>query len=159
MTLAVIAIIISVVAVVFSGLLAILAFREQRLRLRPYVHIDRIDTNVTNESIIWRLGIKNVGLLPAKKVVISPSLHTETISKGLADDEQSSKAIILPQQIFWNRVGVKGETKQNIMQGKSNLRMDVSIIYEGIGKRFYFEAHYTYNSQTHSWTFEDGDAN
>jgi len=116
------------VAAVFSGLLAVLAFREQRLRLRPYVCIERIDTHITDETITWRLGIKNVGLLPAKKVVISPTLSTQTMSKGLTEDKQRSKAIIVPQQIFWNSVRVKGETKRGIMQGALNPIMDVSII-------------------------------
>ncbi len=159
MVLNITAIIISVLAATFTGILALLAFREQKFRLRPYIYIDRIDTHASAESIVWRLAIKNIGLLPAKDVRISPLLSADGLSKGLDKDEEYSKAIVVPQQVIWNSVGIRGETKQKLIQGKIKLEMDVSINYEGAGKQYHYRAHYTYNVGTSHWVFDEGDAN
>jgi len=159
MALGITAIVVSVLAAAFTGIMAVLASREQRFRLRPYVYIDRIDTHASSESIVWRLAIKNIGLLPAKDVRISPLLSTDGPSRGLDKDEEYSKAIIVPQQVIWNSVGIKGETKQRVIQGKTKLKMDVNVNYEGMGKKYYYKAHYTYNVVTSHWVFDEGNAN
>ncbi len=160
MDLNVIAIIISIVAVLFTVILTLLAFREQRYRLRPHVNVDRIDQYVDANNIIWKLAIKNSGLMIAKNVTISPKLSAGDLSKELDRIvEPPSRAIILPNQVYRNTVGVKGATRAKVLDGSITLKLTAQINYEGAGKHYYFKAQYTYSTRTGSWVFDSGDAN
>ena len=153
------ALIISILAAIFAGMVAFSSFREQRLRLRAQVYIDKIETSVTKESLSFRMAIGNVGLLPAKKVKISPILKVNDVRKKLSADDFQSKAIILPNQTFWNRMSVVGNTMQHILQGKTLLSADITIECESNGKDYYYKENCEFNRTQLNWTVVDGDAN
>ena len=121
MALDIIAIIIAIFAVIFTGIMATLSFKEQKLRLRPRVYIDRIDTVVSLDRLTFIVNIQNCGLLPAKNVRISPILKVDGKSKELQPEDVQSKAIIVPNQILKHRMKVVGQTMQNILESKVQL--------------------------------------
>lgn len=159
MTLEVIAIIISLASAGFTGTLALFTRREQKLRLRPHVYVDKIDTVVAEEGIIWRLGMKNIGLLPAKKLKLSPIILFDGQSHGLEPGKGRSQGIIVPNQVVWYTMRVGKEPKQKVMEGKAKLAMDFVINYESGGKQYHWKAHYTYRSDTNTWEISEADAN
>ena len=70
----IVALIISICAAAFAGVVACIAFREQRLRLRPYVYIGKANAAITDKALVINIGITNCGLLPAKITTISSEL-------------------------------------------------------------------------------------
>ncbi len=156
---AIAALLISILAALFAGVMALLAFREQRLRLRPQVYIDRIKTNVSSNLLTFQTVIQNVGLLPAKNMTISPVLKVNNAIIELSDEARRSKAIVIPKQKFENPMQVSGKTKDAILKGSATLHAEIRVDYEANGKEYYFWARYEFNSERESWTILDGDAN
>jgi len=153
------AFIISLFAVAFAGIMAKMAWKEQKLRLRPYLYIDTIDTRISNELMACKVVIKNIGLMVAKNVILSPVLTSDGLNKVAKMDEERSKLIMVPQQILYETFEVTGQELQNVLQGEVTLKLDFDIDYEGMGKQLYYKAHYTYSPEIKLWIFDSGDAN
>lgn len=160
---AVAALCISILAAVFAGVVAVLAFKEQRYRLRPHLYVDNISVNCTKTAMTTAVVVKNVGLVTAKNVTISPSISLGETTKSLDVDEEWPKSLVLPQQTITNTPTIQGKTwetrQQDILQGILALKLAIHLAYEGAGRRFFFTARYRWNHVTGRWAFEGGDAN
>jgi len=157
---AITALIIALLAAAFTGYHVYLAFREQKLRLRPYIFVDNINTdiNTSTDTIKAELEIKNCGLMTAKNVTISPVLYLDGIQMPQMKLEQPHKAMIMPQQICKNPVQIKGGITK-VLQGQVNVKIDVRIDYESGGQQYFYKGTYTFFTKPYSWIFKNGDAN
>lgn len=160
MALDILALIISCIAALFAGTVAKLGFKEQKLRLRPYIYVDRINTNISTstDTINAELEIKNCGLMTAKNAKISPVLSLDGIPQKQIALEKPHKAMIMPQQICKNPVQIKGGITK-VLQGQVNVKIAVRIDYQSGGQQYFYKGTYTFFTKPYSWVFENGDAN
>lgn len=156
---AIAALVIALLAAAFTGYHVYLAFKEQKLRLRPQVYVDEIDTDISAAVITVRIAIQNAGLLPAKNVRISPVLVLGNVKRELSDEDRRSRAIILPSQRVWNTMQVKGEAKDNVLQGKELLLAEVKVDYESSRQKYFYKGLYEFSSGKKAWVLLEGDAN
>jgi len=153
------AFIISIIAAIFAGVVALIAFREQKLRLRPHIYIDKINVVSSESELLFPIIVSNAGLLPAKNVTINPELQSGESKTTLNDDAFRSKAIVVPAQIIANTPGVKGQLMVDILQGKVPLHMNIDIHYEGNRQKYYYKAKYEFHPENRRWAILEGDAN
>ena len=161
MVLGILALVISILAAAFSGIIAKLGLKEQKLRLRPYIYVDSIneDISTVTDTIRMELVIKNCGLMIAKNARISPVLSFDGIPQKQIAVEKPAKAMILPQQIVLNPMQIQGEIVKKMLQGQVNAKIDIHIDYESAGQKYFYKGTYTFFSGNCRWIFEDGDAN
>jgi len=158
---AIAALIIALFAAAFTGYHVWLAFREQRLRLRPYVYVDSIneDISAVTNTIKMELVIKNCGLMIAKNTRISPVMSLDGVPQQQVALEKSAKAMILPQQIVLNPMQIQGEFVKKLLQGQASAKIDVHIDYESAGQKYFYKGTYTFFAGSLRWIFQGGDAN
>lgn len=160
MALGVIAIVVSGFAVIFVAVVAILSYREQRLRLRPYVYVDSVDIHSTANSIMFKNKIMNSGLMPENNLSIDPSIAVGEMTRELGADEIRSRAILVPNQIIWfSQIGVTGPAAQSVMRGEVQLRFTITLDYEGAGRKYHYNATYLFNHARRTCIIVDGEAN
>ena len=158
---AIAALIIALVAAAFTGYHVYLAFKEQRLRLRPYVYVDSInqDISTVTNTIKMELVIKNCGLMIAKNARISPVLSFDGIPQKQIALEKPAKAMILPQQIVLNPMQIQGEIMKKVLQGQVSAKIDIRIDYESAGQKYFYKGTYTFFTGNFRWIFQEGNAN
>jgi hypothetical protein len=159
MILGVIAIVIAVLSAGFTGWMAIMNYNEQKVRLRPQVYIDRIDTNIKSDTIFFKSHIKNCGLLPANNVTISLSLSlgdrkqkTNIAEPGATE----SVAVILPNQVFYNTMYIKKPAWDDVLSGKKALTAETKIDYRSGKKEYSYYIESKFNPESLRWTIVKG---
>jgi hypothetical protein len=159
MAIDIIALVVSIVAALFAGTVAYLSIREQRMRLRPYVYVDSINNIFAQGSLSFSAKIMNAGLIPAENVVINPRIQVGEKIKTLTKDDMRSKAIIVPNQVFWfSQMGVSGEQFQQVMRGEVKLSFTIAFDYEGAGKKYSYSADYKFDQVRKTCTIISGSA-
>ena len=147
---AIAALIISICSVIFAGIVAMLSFKEQKLRLRPYVFVSGIDNNT------FDVAITNCGLLPAKKATISviQRFNNQVIEQPSSSTKYS---IILPNQILYTTVEIDETTKSQMLQGKIQFAVEIEIKYYSNGVSYFYKVIYDINPKE-GWVVVEADA-
>jgi len=157
---AIAALIIALFAAAFTGYHVYLAFKEQKHRLRPYVYVDRVDTDISDEALTFRIAMTNCGLLPARQTTLSNvvKLNGQIIEKK-PELTLTKHAIVLPNQIVRNSIRIAEPTRSKILQGTIRLTDEIEIRYKSNRESYYFKVNYVFNLQEKGFTMIEGDAN
>lgn len=95
---AIAALVIALLAAVFTGYHVYLASKEHKLRLRPHVYIGKQNAKVTDKALVFHIGITNCGLSLARKTTISSELELNgDVMKNLKPSA-TKHCIISPNQ-------------------------------------------------------------
>jgi hypothetical protein len=157
MVLGIIAIIIAVFSAGFTGWMALMSFREQKVRLRPHVYIDRIDTSDKNDILEGLTSISNCGLLPATNLTITGKI---SLSNGVEIPAQAeSNVILVPNQVIKNRFAVKNPTRASVLSGELELNVLYRLDYHSDKNEYYYEAVFTCNPINKHWIIKKSKAN
>jgi hypothetical protein len=155
----VIAIIISLLSVVFTASKWASEKKEQKLRLRPQIYIeDIINTNFTSNSLMLKITIKNVGLLPAKNMTILRTIRTDNYETSLGG-EHPSKGLIVPNQTLFNTPIITGQAFINIFNSKTEAHLVIRIDYESGDNKYFYEVRNLFDPIGRRWAMLEGDAN
>lgn len=157
MVLGAIAIVIALLSAGFTGWMAVMNFREQKVRLRPHVYIDKIDTSDKNGVLEGVTHISNCGLLPAKNLGITGKL---VLSNGVEiPAERESSVILVPRQVIKNRFGVKNPTRAKVLSGQLELTITYRLDYHFGNNEYYYEAVFVINPTNKHWIIKESNAN
>jgi len=148
----VIAITIAILSVVITGFIAKLAFKEQKLRLRPWVYVGTTNSKVTKQIAI-KLMITNCGLLPAPKVVFLSELTIGDTDLGVTP-RPTEPYVLLPNQEVYEHITLTEEETKLVVQEASRLTSRVEINYQG----GYYKSSYLFNVDDKTLTVLSADA-
>jgi hypothetical protein len=139
------AFIISIFSALFAGFVTLLAFREQRLKLRPYVYISVIDPKTLD------VEITNCGLLPAKRVTVS--VYQRFKNQVIEQESGSTKhAILLPNQQIYSSID------RQLLEGERPVSIEIMIQYHSNNASYYYKTIYEFNPEG-EWIIVEADAN
>ena len=155
----IVALIISICAAAFAGVVACIAFREQRLRLRPYVYIGKANAAITDKALVINIGITNCGLLPAKITTISSELKFDGDVIKKLKPSATMHAIILPNQTIGDTFRLEEPARNMILQEKVKLTAKIEIRYQGNRQSHYFISTFVFNPQNKKLILVEADAN
>ena len=150
---------IALLSALFTGVMAKLAFNEQKRRLRPYMYIGKTDTNITDKTLVFHIGMTNCGLSPARKVIISNEFHLNgDVIKKRESSATTKYVIVLPNQTIGKDIIFEEPDRSKILQGEVKLTAKIEIRYQGYGKCYYFISTFVFNLRNKKWTVVEADA-
>ncbi len=153
-----IAIGIALLSVLFTGVMAKLAFKEQKLRLRPHVYIEKQNVKVTDKALVFHMGMTNCGLSLARKTTISSELKLNgDVLKNLKPSI-TKHSIISPNQTIGYGFRLEEPTRSVVLQEEVKLTTKIEIRYQGNGKCYYFISTFAYNPRNNKCIVIEADA-